>query len=93
MQEIPQSFHVLHIKSNCFGNLELHSVSCNTFVTAHADFILYYFLDQIRMTCIAGFSNFLHIVRSFARPKVQTLVVKIRLLSRKTPISECFFHK
>ena len=43
------------------------------------------------MICFTGFSSFLHKWRSFARPQVKTLIVKFRLLSRKTPISLMFF--
>ena len=63
-------------------------------MTAMVDLILYYFLDQTKLTCFAGFwyTFFMHIWRSFARPQVKTLIVKLKLLSRKNPISEGFFQ-
>ena len=43
------------------------------------------------MICFAGFSHFLLKWRSFVTPRVKTLIVKFRLLSRKAPISWMFF--
>ena len=87
-----QFFHVLHSKSNCFATLEPHDVNLIVrlcIVTDHTDLILHYFLDQIKMM-FCSFSNFLQIWRSFATPQVKSLIVKLRLLSTKTPILECF---
>ena len=75
----------------CFRILELHVVNLIAIFshwTVHADLILYYFLDQIRMTCFAGLSHFLPIRRSFARTQVEPRIVKLRLLPRKTATSE-----
>ena len=82
------TFNVLLNKSNHFRTLELHAVQLIVTLfhfTALTDWIFYYFnllYYQVEQNI------FLYILSSsFARPKVKTLIVKFRLLSRKTSVS------
>ena len=87
-----------HSKSNCRGTLELHVdnlililLHCHSIVCE--DLKLYYFLDQVIQNYIFfRFFIFFYIWRSFARPQIKTLIVKFRLLSKKTSNPMFFFH-
>ena len=68
-------FNVLLNKSNCFRTVELHVVQ---FIVLFQFIVLLIKLNRI---------FFLHILSSFARPQVKTMIVKFRLLPRKTSIS------
>ena len=61
-------------------------------MTALTDLKLYYFLDEVRQNdTFCRFFIFFLIWKSLARPQIKTLIVKFRLLSRKTPIPWMFF--
>ena len=77
--------------SNRFTAVELHVVQLVIILfhlNALMDLILYYsiycIIDQ------SGQNIFLHIL-SFANPQVKTMIAKLRLLPRKTPISGISF--
>ena len=86
-------FKVLLNKSDCFRTVELHIVQLIAILFDLTKLILYYFsycnIDQI------GQNIFLHVLSSFSRTRVKTLIVKFRLLPRKTSISHillpCFY--
>ena len=80
-------FNVFLNKSNYFRNVELHAFQLIVIffhLNVLTDLMLCYFhllYYQI------GQNIFLYILSSFARSKVKTLIVKFRLLARKTSIS------
>ena len=81
--------NVLLNKSNCFRTVELHVVQLIVILfhlTALTDLILYYFSLLHYWSSWTKYS-FLHILWLFARSQVKTLIVKFRLLPRKTSVS------
>ena len=92
-----QFFHVfIHSKSSCLGTLKFHIVNLTVilwYCNCLADLKLCYFLKQIRQNDIfcRFFIFILHILRSFPRSQIKIVIVKFRLLSRKTLISWIFF--
>ena len=91
-------FNVLLNKSNGFRTMELRVVQLIVilfYLTGLTDLILYYLNLLYYWSIWAEYIFFLHILSLFARPQVNVLIVKFRLLPRKTSISGIlltFFH-
>ena len=85
--------NVLLNKSNCFRTVELHVVQL---VVMLFPFDCHHRFDIVKFQFIVLLMKldrilFLHILSSFARPQVKSLIVKLRLLPRKTSIFKHFF--
>ena len=70
----------------CFRILELHVVNLIAIFshwTVHADLILYYFLDQIRMTCFAGLSHFFAYTKIICQDPSRTSDCETQIAAKK----------
>ena len=85
--------NVLLNKSDCFRTVKLHIVQLIVRVfhlTPITDLILYNFSSLYYWSNSTEYF-FLQILSSFARPQVRSLILKLRLLPRKTSIFKHFF--